>query len=273
MHSRLVGPIVLVIGVIIGGLAAIPYYGAKRLDADIRQSQETLVQRNLASWITDIEFSLTAWSIWDDSIARIDNNFDFEWVDRNIGSSLIGTSRTRFVAILDASDQIIYSKTSDEVRDRPFFLRPSETIVAAADSLVRRIRTRTPAGDATGIPEPVSTSRIEVLGNEAVLLTASLFQSDFGTAKPKGRQNPVLITAMPIGNNLQEFFGNRFLLDDPQVGPLELLDIDRARADIAIGEDGKAEVLSWRSPTPARDLLHQTIPLIALVSLVLLVGA
>src|ERR1700754_5301716 len=104
-------------------MATFPYLGAARIDAEARLKQETLVKRNIALWIADIEFSLTAWTIWDEAIAKIDNSFDFEWADRNIGASLIGTSRTRFAAVLDPDDALIYSRTDDRVKDRPFFTR------------------------------------------------------------------------------------------------------------------------------------------------------
>lgn len=117
---RLAGPAAVLIAILLAGLAAIPYYGVARLDAEIRQRQETLVGRNISIWISDVEFALTAWTIWDESIAKIDNSFDLEWTDRNIGRSLIGTSRTRFVSILNGDGDLIYSKTDDEVLQRPF---------------------------------------------------------------------------------------------------------------------------------------------------------
>ena len=104
VHFRLVGPAIAGIALLLIGMATFPYLGVAQIDTEARQRQETLVKRNIALWITDIEFSLTAWTIWDEAIAKIDNGFDFEWADRNIGASLIGTSRTRFAAVLDPND-------------------------------------------------------------------------------------------------------------------------------------------------------------------------
>ncbi len=257
---------------LIAGLAAFSYYGAARIDADARQRQEALVERNIAFWTTDVEFSLTAWTIWDEAIAKLDNSFDFEWTDRNIGASLIGTSRTRFTAVLDRSDAIVYSRTDDSVKDRPFFARGPASIVADTERLVKDVRAREHVTGRKGIPDPVVSSRIEVLGEEAVLLSASLFQPDFGTAKLKGDRAPILITAMPISGSLQNFFGDRFLLDDAHITPLSTVAPSRARAEVAIGAGGEVEVLSWRSPTPAADVLYQALPLIVTVIVVLLVG-
>ncbi|MDM9622634.1 diguanylate cyclase [Rhizobium sp. S96] len=269
---KLVGPAIILIAILLTGLAAVPYYGVARLDAKIRERQETLVKRNISIWISDVEFALTAWTIWDESIAKLDNSYDPEWADRNIGSSLIGTSRTRFAAILDAGDYMIYSKTADEVLNRPFFLRGAEVITKDAGSLVAHVREREAGVRATGIPNPVAFSKIEVIGSDAVLLTASLFQPDFRTATPRGARAPVLVSAVPIAGSLQEFLGNRFLLDDAAIGPLNAVSPDRARAEIAVGQDGQPEVLSWRPLTPARDLLMQSLPLVASVAIVLVAG-
>ncbi|QFY63250.1 diguanylate cyclase (plasmid) [Rhizobium grahamii] len=269
---KLVGPVLVLVAILIAGLAAVPYYGVKRLDAESRERQETLVKRNISIWIADVEFALTAWTIWDESIAKIDNSFDREWADRNIGSSLIGTSRTRFAAILDAEDSMIYAKTADEVVGRPFFVRRASAIVDDAGSLVRRVREREAGVKKPGIPDPIAFSKIEVIGSDAVLLTASLFQADFQTAKPRGNRAPILVSAIPIAGSLQDFLGNRFLLDDATIGPLSSVSPDRARAEIAVGQDGQVEVLSWHPPTPASDLLLQSLPLAAAVTILLIVG-
>ncbi len=91
-HLRLVGPAAVLIAILLVGLAAIPYFGVEKLDAGVRERQETLVKRNISVWISDVEFALTSWTVWDEAISKVENNFDYEWVDRNMGSSLIGTS-------------------------------------------------------------------------------------------------------------------------------------------------------------------------------------
>lgn len=269
---KLVGPALILIAILIMGLATIPYYGMERLDADVRERQETLVKRNISIWIEDVEFALTAWTIWDESIAKIDNAFDFEWTDRNIGRSLIGTSRTRFAAILDADGKMIYSRTAEEVQERPFFARGAEAIGKDAQSLVENIRARENSVTADGIPAPIALSKIEVIGTDAVLLTASLFQPDFKTAIPRGKTAPILVSATPIAGSLQEFVGTRFLLDDAVIGPMDLVPSGHARVEIAVGLNGQSEVLSWHPPTPARDLVRQSLPLISAVIIVLVAG-
>jgi hypothetical protein len=273
IHFRLVGPAIIVVAFLIGGMATIPYYGVAQIDAALRERQETLVKRNVALWINDIEFSLSAWTIWDESIAKIDNSFDFEWTDRNIGASLIGTSRTRFVAVLDRDDKLIYWRTDDSVKKRGFFERGADAIAADASILVAQVRSEETGRTTVGIPAPIKASRIEVLGDDAVLMTATLFQSDFGTARQTGEQAPVLITAMPITGSLQAFFGTRFLLDDARVSPLTHVTPDRARVEIAVDTAGDVEVLSWRPPTPAADILHRSWPLIVTVGVALLAAA
>lgn len=271
-HFRLVVPATALAVVLLIALAAIPYFGVSRLDAENRQRQEALVERNISIWINDIEFALTAWTIWDESIANLDNAFDFEWTDRNIGRSLIGTSRTRFVGILDSDNRLIYSKTAEEVQDRPFFAQGADVIARDARSLVDKVRMREAGGQKPGIPEPITFSKIEVIDNDAVLLIASLFQSDFRMATLRNAHGPVLISAIPIAGSLQAFVGDRFMLDDATVGPLNTVANDRARAEIAVGPDGQAQVLSWKPLTPARDLLRQFLPLAAALTMIFVAG-
>jgi len=270
VQLKLVGPIIGVLILLIAAMASFPYFGVMRIDSEAREREETLVQRNIALWISDIEFSLTAWTIWDDAVAKIDNEFDFEWVDRNIGASLIGTSRTRFVAIVGADNKMIYSRMDDAIKANGFFVRGADAVLDDASALVTEVRLREEEPDAPGIPSAVVSSRMQVLGDDAVLLSASLFQPDFGTAEPKGARRPILITAMPITGTLQDFFGTRFLLDDAAISSLSDVSPDRARAEIAVGPDGKAQVLSWRAPMPAADAFHQSLPLVITLGVVLL---
>jgi diguanylate cyclase (GGDEF)-like protein len=269
IHFRLVGPAIIALAFLIVGMATILYYGVARVDGAQRERQEMLVKGNIALWVNDLEFSLSAWTIWDESIAKIDNSFDFDWTDRNIGASLIGTSRTRFVAIVDPDDKLIYWRTDDSVKSRGFFERGADAIVTDASKLVNEVRSKETGRTTQGIPDPVKSSRIEVLGDDAVLMTASLFQPDFSTARLKGDRAPVLITAMPITGSLQDFFGTRFLLDDARVSPLSQVAPERARVEIAVDATGDVEVLSWRPPTPAADILRQSLPLVVIVGVVL----
>lgn len=273
IQFKLVAPVVGAVSLLMLGLASIPYYGAASVDAETRQRQEVLVKRNIGLWISDIEFSLTSWTIWDEAIGKIDNDFDREWVDRNIGASLLGTSRTRFAAVLDRDDKLIYSKKAYEIKDRPFFAQSPEAIVRDATDLVADVRRRELLPVKPGIPDAITISRIEVLGNDAVLLTASLFQPDFGTAKPRGKHAPVLVVAMPIGNSLADFFGTRFLLDDARVSTSGNIALNRAQVPLAVSADGTEQVLSWHPPTPAADLLRQSLPFLTVVGIVLLFGA
>jgi diguanylate cyclase (GGDEF)-like protein len=272
LHLKLGGPAIAGVALLIGGLATITYFGAAQIDREARAKQETLVQRNIALWIDDIEFSLTSWTIWDEAIAKLDATFDKEWADRNIGASLMGTSRTRFAAILNPDGTVLQTFVDPSVAERPFFRRSTEAILADAAPLVADVRARERLPRKPGIPDSVSLSRIEVISGDAALLSASLFQPDFGTVKPKGDHAPMLITAMPIDASLETFFGTRFLLNDAHVSPLSAIPSDRARAEIAVGTDGEVQVLSWRPPTPAADVLRQATPLILTVTLVLVLG-
>ncbi len=275
-HFRLVGPIIAGLTLLVAGMATFAFFGISRIDAEARRSQETMVSHNVALWTSDIEFSLTAWTIWDEAIEKLDNSFDLEWTDRNIGASLIGTSRTRFTAVLDHDDKTIYSRTADEVRKSEFFKRGADAIVRESASLVAQVRAREAEAHKNpkpGIPDQIAASRIDVLGQDAVLLSAVLFQPDFSTYKPKHDRAPVLITAMPIAGSLPGFFGTRFMLNDARIGTASSVTPDRARVEVAVGLAGETEVLSWRPPQPATDALYRSLPLLVTVAVILLAGA
>jgi sensor domain CHASE-containing protein len=69
IHFRLVGPAIIALAFLIVGMATILYYGVAQVDGAQRERQEMLVKGNIALWVNDLEFSLSAWTIWDESIA------------------------------------------------------------------------------------------------------------------------------------------------------------------------------------------------------------
>jgi len=262
-HFKLVGPVAFIVGLLLLGLAAILFLGADRLDAEGKARQQTMVERNVAIWMSDMEVVLTSWTIWDEAIDKLNNNFDLGWAERNLGQSVIGTSNVRSLAVIDGNDQIIYAKTADDFANHSFLKQEPSALVAAARPLVDSVRAREHQPKKKGIPDRIASSKIEVVGNDALLLTASLFQPDIGTVVPNTERAPILVSAIPIAGSLQAFFGERFMLDDAAVEPAERVKPDRALVDIAVAPNGQVQVLSWRANTPAHDLLRQSLPFAA----------
>jgi len=262
-HFKLVGPVAVIVGLLLLGLAAVLFFGAARLDEEAKVRQETLVKRNVAIWISDMEVVLTSWTIWDEAIDKLNNNFDLSWAERNLGQSIIGTSNVRSLAVIDSNDKIIYAKTADAFANHSFLKQEPSALVTAAQPLIDSVRAREHQPKKSGIPDRISSSKIEVVGNDALLLTASLFQADIGTVVPNTDRAPILVSAIPIAGSLQAFFGERFMLDDAAVEPSEQVKSGRASVDIAAAPHGQVQVLSWQANTPAHDLLRQSLPFAA----------
>ncbi|WP_296098213.1 diguanylate cyclase [uncultured Agrobacterium sp.] len=271
-HARFIGPIAIIVGLLLLGLATVLYFGATRLDAEARERQETLVRRNVATWIFDTEVALTSWTIWDEAIEKLNNNFDLDWAERNLGKSILGTSSVRSLVVIDGSDKIIYAKTADDFSDHSFLKRGPDALLAAARPLLDLVRVHEHQPKKQGIPAKIAFSRMEVVGDDALLLTASLFQADIGTVVPTTSHAPILVSAIPIAGNLQTFFGERFMLDDATVEPAASVTPGRASVEIATAPNGQVQVLSWHADSPAHDLLRQSLP-IAAVTLCIFVAS
>lgn len=260
---KLIGPIAIIVGFLLLGLAAVLYFGATRLDAEARERQETLVRRNVATWISDTEVALTSWTIWDEAIEKLNNSLDPDWAERNLGTSILGTSSVRSLAVIDGSDRVIYGKTADDFHGHSFLKNGPDALVAAARVLVGLVRANEHQSKKQGIPDKIAFSRMEVVGDDALLLTASLFQPDIGTVVPNTEHAPILVSAIPIAGNLQTFFGERFMLDDAMVEPAASVKPGRASVEIATAPNGQVQVLSWHADSPAHDLLRQSLPFAA----------
>ncbi|KQT88426.1 diguanylate cyclase [Aurantimonas sp. Leaf443] len=272
VHVKLIGPAVAGLALVLVATATLPFYGAAQIDTAARLREETIVARNVALWIADVEIALSSWTIWDEPIAKIDNEPDLEWTERNIGRSVLGTSAHRFVAVIDGSDGLFFAMSDPSVAGRPFFARGTQAILADAWPMLESVRGRERRPQDGGIPKAVASSRMEVVGNEAVLITASLFQPDFRTAMPVGKA-PILLTVMPIEGGLVGVFGDRFLLDDPRLTTGGAVAPGRASVPIARRQNGEPMLLSWQAPRPASDMVMRSLPLIVVSVLAFTLGA
>jgi len=242
----------------------------RHADVREREYEQTLVGNGLRQRGKEIQTALNPYVIWDEAIIKLDNRYDPAWASQNIGVSLGGALGYKVVFVLDADGRPIYGRVNGkDVAPETYarYAAPTRRLVDA----IRKIETN--PGKVAEL-RAVHTSRVELIGDEPVLITVSLIRPDL-RAKTRGPRAPLLVTGIPVANSVIETFSERFLLRDARVEVVEPKALETQAAQSVLGKaaDGRRVVLRWTPRRPGEDLLRSATPILALAVLAAAAGS
>ncbi|RRN65450.1 EAL domain-containing protein [Caulobacter sp. 602-1] len=242
----------------------------RHADARERQYEQTLVGNGLRQRGKEIQTALNPYVIWDEAIIKLDNHYDQAWASQNIGASLGGALGYKVAFVLDADGKPIYGHINGkDVAPEAYarYATPTARLVTA----IREIE-----ADPKKVAKlrAVHTSRVELIGDEPVLITVSLIRPDL-KAKTRGPRAPLLVTGIPVANSVIKTFSDRFLLRDARIEVVKpgAANTDAAQAMLGRAADGRRVVLSWTPRKPGEELLKSATPILALAVLAAAAGS
>lgn len=242
----------------------------RHADVREREYEQTLVGNGLRQRGVEIQTAINPYVIWDEAIIKLDNQYDPAWASQNIGASLGGALGYRIVFVLDGDDKPIYGHLNGaDVAPDSYarYAAPSARLVEAVRAIeadaakVKKLRT-------------VHRSRVELIGDEPVLITVSLVRPDL-KAKTRGARAPLVVTGIPVANGVVKAFSDRFLLHQARI---EVVRADAVRTDGAqavLGKvaDGRRVVLRWEPRRPGAELLKSATPMLVTAVLAAVIGS
>jgi diguanylate cyclase (GGDEF)-like protein len=242
----------------------------RHADLRERQYEQTLVGNGLRQRGAEVQTALNPYVIWDEAIIKLDNQFDLAWASQNIGASLGGALGYKIVFILDADGKPIYGHINGKDVGPQAYAR----YAAPTDRLVEAIRKIETDPKKVAALRAVHTSRVELVGDEPVLMTVSLIRPDL-KAKTRGPRAPLLVTGIPVANSVIKTFSDRFLLHDAHI---EVVKPDAphtrgAQSILGRAADGRRIVLRWTPRQPGEELLKSATPMLALAVLAAAIGS
>jgi signal transduction histidine kinase/ActR/RegA family two-component response regulator len=257
-------------------LAAALFLGAKTANEIALGAEQEQLANGVASRITELEGAIVPQVDWDDAVAHLDNRFDQAWAESNIGVFLIQTSGFQRAYVLNGADRPVFAHDSAQTLPPH---RYSE-FAAPAATLVQHVRTleaqrgpiRIVKASKNMVSAPIQASTVVRLGEQPWILTASLVQPDFGTARPSARA-PIVITGRRVDPHFVAELAKRYLLKDARiaaVGEPRAHGVAEAQFNDRTGRPVAA--LRWTPRRPGAELIHRIIwPLILALLLLVLV--
>ncbi|TPW02154.1 MAG: diguanylate cyclase/phosphodiesterase [bacterium] len=205
----------------VGGVAIAVLTGtlgrmAEDFDKAALQREQVVVGNGLSSRVAEIGRQVVPQAVWDDAVVNLDNRFNRDWARDNIGTYLHVTDEFRFSWVLDAADRPIYGM--DDGEDVPMsrfdkIAGPAARIVAEVRE-AEAVRTSTAAGPTTGPQSAIVANATDLIDGELFVLSATLVQPDFGTARITGRRAPVIVTGRVMDQAFIDSFSRRYMLED-----------------------------------------------------------
>ena len=242
----------------------------RHADTRERQYEQTLVGNGLRQRGREIQTALNPYVIWDEAIIKLDNQFDRAWASQNIGASLGGALGYKVVYVLDGEGRPIYGHVNGKDVDPGTYGRyaaPTERLI----NDVRKIE-----ADPKKVAElrAVHKSRVELIGDEPILITVSLVRPDL-KAKTRGPRAPLLVTGIPVANSVIKTFSDRFLLHDAHIEVVKPDQLSSADAQAVLGRagDGRRILLRWEPRKPGEELLRSATPMLAAAVIAAAIGS
>ncbi|MDI1364996.1 MAG: EAL domain-containing protein, partial [bacterium] len=269
IELKIFGLIVAMAAAMVLLAAGLLFTATRQADLRERQYEQTLVGNGLRMRGKEIQTALNPYVIWDEAIHKLDNQFDLAWASQNIGSSIGGALGYSVVFVLDADNKPIYGHMNGtDVAPESFGVYSDQT-----QSLIAWVRAV--EADPAKVAElrAVHRSRVELVGEEPVMITVSLVRPDL-RAKTRGPRGPLVVTGVPVAASVVSAFSDRFLLKNAriQVVPASEIKGENAQALLGKAPDGRGIVLRWDPRRPGGELLRQATPILALAFLAAAVG-
>ena len=255
-------PVVVLAFAVVAGVAFSGLMLVGEFDRAAAKREQSVVANGIRGRMDEVSHLTDFEVVWDDAVRHLDNHFDVDWAQDNMGTFLWQNSKFDDTFILAADDRPMFAVN----RGKPAalslyapFVDSTSSLVAAVRREEARRRTR-PVQPRAGelVPEPNTASGLARVGDAVFILSATAVQSDFGKATLRGPRAPVVVTAMTLDDRFIESFARRFLLDGVhlQTGGAAP-DRSLALVDFRNDRGGYVATLVWAPQTPGRMLLRR----------------
>jgi diguanylate cyclase (GGDEF)-like protein len=265
LRAGLIWPARILAAAAVGLLIGAQIYLAHEADASARAREHAVVESGVANYADDIARKSMSVTLWDEAVANLDNRFDYAWAETNIGRYLAETEGFDAAYVIDGEGRTVYAMQdgSDAPTEALRALQAqAEPVVAKARAAEARRGPLAPILERDrAVRTPIFTRAFVRLHGEPFLVTAMLVQPDFGLARPRGPQAPIVVSARRVDAAVLQTVAQRFMLTGARLGaPDAPIAADQARVALTDAAGRPVAVVDWTPPTPGATLLRKALP-------------
>ena len=229
---------------------------ATRSNQDAAEASEHLAQTALKVLADEMEGQVVDYALWDVTVDQVENGVDPEWAEKNVGSYLADTFGYSGSFLTAADGTVLVEYRVDESL-------PSEP----AGLLGPNLEAFLAAVQASSMAETEPVSRYVRHRDKVVLVTAGAVTREDPTEEQRVRvPRPVLYLFTELDADVLSRIARDYRLD--RVG-LALDPPDGLGVPLPGVGGNPVAALVWDQRRPGDDLIHQTLPILLVVALVL----
>jgi signal transduction histidine kinase len=229
-RSRISKRVLAAIAVAVVALCAALAGLARYVDYLAYVRDTALLKNALSETMQEMAARVTPISNWDDAVHYLDNGYDRDWADRNIGAYFLQRDRFQASFVLDRNDRPLYGVIDGRLAS----VKSNILFTKAANLLIAKVR----AGEAkrgpfvppfksvVDISNPIQATNVVNIEGQFFLLNASLVQPDDGRYLPHGTRAPILMVAERVDRAFLNRLAGRALVSsllcvqpDPSLWP------------------------------------------------------
>lgn len=239
---------------------------AREADEAAALREQQVITNGIANLIDETSRAAIPQTIWDEAVANLDNVYDPEWANDNIGAYFTQTEGFEAALVLAGNDELLYAMrdgtTSDTAGAADLLARAQNLIQNVREQEARRGPLEPLIANGATMSSPLLATDVTKLGEIPFILTAIVVQPDFGEAMPSGPRAPIVITAEAIDEDLIARLSRQFLLTDGHLHQGGRIEANRATSQIMDASGRVVATLDWAPPRPGTAMLKRTLPVV-----------
>ncbi len=258
-------PVILSLVGAAAGVLGFVLWSAKGVDERALNRQANLARHVIETELQRIPHDQESVTIWDDSIYNTKLTFDADWIDTNLGIWMRDYFGHDDVLVLDDRDQPIYAM-ADGVR---VGLGRAVTILPDIQMLISNLRRLLAEGAVTAYAEgrtatPPRVAALRSVDGVPSLVSVAPIISDSGTITQDAKTLYLHVSMVRLDSDYARRLGEQYQV--PDAGFALYPDTANGRTGLLPITDSAGRFITffqWTPSTPGRDLLNQTLPVIA----------
>jgi diguanylate cyclase (GGDEF)-like protein len=258
-------PVVLSLVGAAAGVLGFVLWSAKGVDERALNRQTNLARHVIETELQRIPHDQESVTIWDDSIYNTKLAFDADWIDVNLGIWMRDYFGHDDVIVLDERDQPVYAMAEGA----RVGLDHAVTILPDIQMLIGNLRRLLAEGGVTAYeegrtPTPPGVAALRSVDGVPSLVSVAPIISDSGTIMQDAATLYLHVSLVRLDADYAERLGEQYQIPDTAFSPYPELANGRTGLLPLTDSAGRfITFLQWTPSTPGRDLLNQTLPVIA----------
>jgi diguanylate cyclase (GGDEF)-like protein len=258
-------PVILSLAGAAAGVLGFVLWSARGVDDRALARQTGLARHIIQTELKRIPHNQESVTIWDDSIYNIKLAFDADWIDANLGIWMRDYFGHDDVMVLDADNQPVYAM-AEGVR---IGLGRAVTILPDIEMLIANLRRLLAEGAVAAYEEgrtasPPRVAALRAIDGVPALVSVVPIVSDSGTIVQDPATIYLHVSMVRLDPDYAQRLGEQYQVPDASF--VMYPDTANGRTGLLPLTDSAGRFITffqWTPTTPGRDLLNQTLPVIA----------